>query len=237
MNELQSTEYWNTAWDKYFDHYQQDPRHAYYINAFLKDDEDKILEMAAGSFRDFNALNKAGRNCYAFDYSEHAVNKAKKLFPQYQDKISLQNAFSTTYRDKEFDFTYHNGFWVCFDDEQILQLAKEQIRITKKRFAFTVHNGHNQQFIQYFEKLKQNDKLYDIRFFTIDNIYIYINALGIDKNAVKIYPVGKGKKYFEDELIMSGKTDAETIRKCIEEQKFDTLENSERLLCIVQLQE
>lgn len=237
MNELQSTEYWNAVWDKYFDHYQQDPRHAYYINAFLNDDEDKILEIAAGSFRDFNALNNAGRNCYAFDYSEYAVNKAKKLFPQYQDKISLQNAFSTTYRDKEFDFTYHNGFWVCFDDEQILQLAKEQIRITKKLFAFTLHNGHNQEFIRYFDTLKKNDKLYDIRFFTMDDVYKITDELGIKRENIRIYPVGKYKKFYEDALILSGKTDAETIRKCIEEQKFDTLEKSERLLCIVQLQE
>ncbi len=48
MIELQDKEYWNTAWDKYFDHYQQDLRHAYYINAFLNNDEHKILEIAAG---------------------------------------------------------------------------------------------------------------------------------------------------------------------------------------------
>lgn len=237
MNELQDNAYWNHAWDKYFEHYQQDTRHAYYINAFLNDDEKKILEIAAGSFRDFNILNSIGKDCFAFDNCENAVNKAKKLFLQYADKISLQNAFSTIYQDKEFDFSYHNGFWGCFDNEQILQLAKEQIRITKKRFAFTVHNGHNQEFIRYFDTLKKNDKLYALRFFTLTDIYNIITALELEMENVKIYPVGKYKKYSEDDLILSGKTDAELIRNCIEEQELTTLFTSERLLCIVQIPE
>lgn len=87
MNKLLNTHFWNEAWDKYFDHYQQDPRHVYYINAFLNDDEQKILEIAAGSFRDFNILNSVGKNCYAFDYCKNAVNKAKKMFPNLQNKI------------------------------------------------------------------------------------------------------------------------------------------------------
>lgn len=235
MNEFQDTEFWDSAWDKYFEHYQQDPRHAYYINAFLNDDEEKILEIAAGSFRDFNILNSVGKDCFAFDNCENAVNKAKKLFSQYTDKISMQNAFATTYQDKEFDFSYHNGFWGCFNDKQILQLAKEQIRITKKRFAFTVHNGYNQEFIQYFVKLKQHDKLYDIRFFTLIDIYHLMTALEMEMEKVKIYPVGKYKKYLEDELILSGKTNAKTIKNCIEEQKLNNLFTSEKLLCIVRI--
>lgn len=79
MIELQDKEYWNTAWDKYFDHYQQDLRHAYYINAFLNNDEHKILEIAAGSFRDFHLLNKLGRNCFAFDYCEKHRQESEKI--------------------------------------------------------------------------------------------------------------------------------------------------------------
>lgn len=234
MIELQDQVYWNTAWDKYFYHYQQDLRHAYYINAFLNNDEHKILEIAAGSFRDFNLLNGLGRNCFAFDNCENAVDKAKKLFPQHQEKISLQNAFSTNYQDKEFDFSYHNGFWGCFENEQIIQLAKEQLRITKKRFAFTVHNGHNPEFIQYFNMLKQDDILYSIRFLTLNDIYQIINELGIEIENVKIYPVGKYKKHLEDKLIARGKTNTQTIKNCIEKQKFKTLFTSEKLLCIVE---
>ncbi len=211
MIELQDQAYWNTAWDKYFDHYQQDLRHAYYINAFLNNNEHKILEIAAGSFRDFHLLNRLGRNCFAFDYCENAVKKAKKLFPQYQEKISLQNAFSTSYQDKEFDFSYHNGFWGCFENTQIIQLAKEQLRITKKRFAFTVHNGHNSEFMQYFNTLKQNDVLYAVHFLTLNDIYQIISELGIKIKNVKIYPVGKYKKHLEDKLIAQGRTSAQTI--------------------------
>ena len=76
--------------------------------------------------------------------------------------------------------------------------------------------------------------LYAVRFFTLNDIYQIINALDIEIENVKIYPVGKYKKYLEDELILQGKTDAQTIRNCIENQKFNNLFTSEKLLCIVE---
>lgn len=235
MNELQSKSYWNGAWKNYFDHYQQDKRHAYYINAFLNDDEHKILEMASGSFRDFAELNALHKNCYAFDYSEQSVSMAKQYFPELKDKISIQDAFHTDFADNEFDFSFHNGFWsLFFDDGQIIRLALEQLRITKKRIAFTVHNGHNKDFIAYFDKLKQNDILYDVRFFTMDEIKNIVSQLPVKQESLKIYPVGKGKKYHEDELIYQGKYDKETIFQCISGAGLTYLDSSERLLCIAE---
>ena len=92
---LKKQEYWDSEWEKVFDHYQQDVRHAYYINAILKDDENKILEMAAGSFRDFAKLNELGKNCYAFDYSPKSVEEAKKYHSHLKDDKRPFPAFIT----------------------------------------------------------------------------------------------------------------------------------------------
>jgi hypothetical protein len=50
--------------------------------------------------------------------------------------------------------------------------------------------------------------------------------------SVKIIPVGKGKKYFEDEMINKGIVGREEIRLFFEENGLKNLNNSERLLCI-----
>ena len=86
---------WNKEWDLWFDHYQQDKRHAYYINAVLEDGVDSILEIAAGSFRDTNTLNMLGRNCHGIDFSQSAVSKAKELLgydPDYDFARGLYEA-------------------------------------------------------------------------------------------------------------------------------------------------
>lgn len=223
---------WDSQWSNIFDHYQQDLRHAYYIRAILEEREKKILEIAAGSFRDFGALNKMGLDAYGIDFSNKSVESAKKQFTHLADKISEQDAFNTNFKDESFDFTFHNGLWVYFNDENIMNLLKEQIRISKYRIAVTVHNKHNKQFVEYFDRLKVDDPLYELRFFEVDEI---TDLLKTSVKNVKVIPVGKGKKYYEDDLINIGLGDPEYIRKSFDYHKMNLLDTSERLLCIGEL--
>jgi ubiquinone/menaquinone biosynthesis C-methylase UbiE len=226
-------EAWNEKWKEIFDHYQQDLRHAYYIRAVLNTNEKKIIELAAGSFRDTNALNVMGINCFGCDYSSQSVLSAKKQFPLIFNKLSEQDAFNINFPDKEFDLSFHNGFWALFsDDNDILKLIQEQVRITKYRIIATVHNAHNRSFVEYFNRLKENDPLYNIRFFEIDEITELMKSV---TNNIKIIPVGKGKKYYEDDLINIGLGDAKYIKKSFDYHKMNLLETSERLLCIGEL--
>jgi len=226
-------EAWNDKWKEIFDHYQQDLRHAYYIRAVLNPNEKKIIEIAAGSFRDTNVLNKTGIDCFGCDYSSQSVLSAKKYFPQIADKLSEQDGFNINFPDKEFDLSFHNGFWSCFsDDNNILKLLQEQIRITKYRIVATVHNAHNKAFVEYFDKKKENDPLYQIRFFSVEEITEIMLSL---VNNVKIIPVGKEKKYYEDDLINIGLNDAVYIKKSFDYHGMELLEISERLLCIGEL--
>lgn len=226
---ITNPESWDEKWKDIFDHYQQDLRHAYYIRAILEDREKKILELGAGSFRDVAALNNWGIDCDGIDYSPEAVARARKRYPNIKDKIFLGDCFNLEFRDKTYDMSYHNGFWGCYSNEDIIKLAKEQVRVTKFRIIATVHNAHNKAFVEYFNRMKQDDPLYGVRFFEIDEIKEIM--LSVVKN-VRIIPVGKGKKYYEDDLINIGIGSPENIRASFDFHKLNLLEISERLLCI-----
>lgn len=222
---------WNDKWSTIFTHYQQDLRHGYYINAFLDSDDNRVLEIAAGSFRDMALLNSIGVNCWGTDYSATSVELAKKYFPFLDNKIFQSDAFNMSkIDDNVFDTTFHNGFWVLFDnDDDLLALAKEQARITKRKMIVTVHNGHNKDFVNYFQRLSKKDSLYKIRFFTMDEVRSLM--LTVCKS-VKIIPVGKGKKHYEDKMINDGVVGREEMNMYFQNAELRYLENSERLLCI-----
>jgi len=229
---IKTKEQWDHQWESIFDHYQQDLRHAYYIRAILNPNEKKIIELAAGSFRDTSALNSMNIDCYGVDYSSKSVSLAKKQFSSIADKLSEQDAFNTNFPEKLFDLSFHNGFWGYFNNNEILKLIHEQARISKYRIVATVHNAHNKSFVDYFDRLKENDPLYKIRFFEIDEMTELMR--NVAKNII-IIPVGKGKKYYEDDLINIGLGGAKFIKKSFKYHKLDLLDTSERLLCIGEL--
>lgn len=185
---------WDKKWSNIFDHYQQDIRHAHYVRALLRNNNCSVLEIAAGSFRDMAALNRMGVDCGGMDFSRESVERAQIAFPQYVHKIRQMSAFDMEYEDKAFDVTYHNGFWVLFDDQKISELAREQARITKNQMIVTVHNGNNQNFVDYFDCMKKSDPLYDIRFFKLAEIKSLMESVC---DEVSVIPVGKGKRRHE----------------------------------------
>lgn len=223
-----SLEDWDNEWTSSFDHYQQDTRHAYYVNAIIGD-LSNILEIAAGSFRDMNKLNEMGRNCFGIDFSDVSIKKAQLQFPNYKSKIIKANAFKMPFDDDEFDVSYHNGFWGYFDNEKIQELLQEQIRVTKKMIIASVHNRHCQQFFDYFERKKETDPLFDIRFFSKDEM---IALFSPHCKEVKVIPIGKQKKFFEDDLINIGLFDANSLRKSFDYHKENLIDCSERLMVV-----
>jgi hypothetical protein len=229
-NRLLDPNIWNDKWDNLFLKYQEDLRHAYYLNALL-DTDYSILEIAAGSFRDMAFLNKLGFDCYGCDFSEHSVQMAKNFFPDFSQKIFYADAKNLNKFNKSYDVTYHNGFWVLFDNnDYILQLYKVQKEITKKLLIFTVHNGHNKVFKNYFNDKMKIDNLYAIRFFEIDEIFKILN---LNISEVSIYPVGKAKKSNEDLLVNSKNTDKNSMLLHLRANNFEYLESSERLLFVI----
>ena len=220
---------WDSKWTSIFDQYQRDLRHAYYIRSLLKKDEHKVLELGAGSFRDMAALRRMHIDCYGMDFSAESAARAKQAFPEHANRIKQMSAFEMSYPDKFFDVSYHNGFWVLFSDDQIDELAREQARVTRKRMMATVHNGHNRQFVEYFDRMKHTDPLYDIRFFQADELAA---LMGKVCDEVVVIPVGKGARRHEDWLIKMGITHPAIIRSYLKLSGQSLIESSERLLCI-----
>lgn len=229
LNPSSSSKDWDKKWADIFWNYQHDLRHAYYIHAILNPKERHLLEIGAGSFRDMAELRRRGIFCEGIDFSQKSVDLAQQQFHEFLSAIHCMSAFNMQFAHKTFDVSYHNGFWALFQDPQIRLLATEQARVTRHRMIATVHNAHNKEFVAYFDRLKINDPLYDIRFFEMNEMYALMESVCKD---IAIIPVGKGKQYHEDHLIKNGIHDPRTLHTCLTESGLKYLETSERLMCI-----
>ena len=231
LTELQNESMWNEKWDSIFDQYQADLRHGWYVAAFLNSGIETVLEIGAGSFRDIAFIARLGKKIGAFDFSLKACNLAQQKHPNLAKFFWCDDAFATKLQNKSFDASFSNGFIGCFDDEQIHSLIKEQLRVTKKQMIITLHNGHNQGFKNYFIEKKNADNLYEVRFFTLDEINIILDKFSF---CYKIFPVGKAYKELEDTFIKNNASLAE-IKECILSQKMQYLESSERLMVVIDI--
>lgn len=232
LSKLSSPGDWDQKWAEVFDQYQADLRHAYYIRALRRPDEQRLLEIAAGSFRDMAALNRMGVECSGADFSPESVSLAKERFPELAKRMFEMDAFGFDFPDQAFDLTYHNGFWVLFSDEEIDRLAREQARVTRSRMIVTVHNAHNSGFKAYFDRMVETDSLFNIRFFHKDEI---ASIMARHCKRVRVIPVGKAKKGYEDTLIRLGLGQRLPLKACFALSGQRLLERSERLLCIGEL--
>jgi ubiquinone/menaquinone biosynthesis C-methylase UbiE len=218
---------WDNVWQHHCGAYQGDIRHAYYIVAVRRRQERRLLEIAAGSFRDMGALNSWGIFCEGLDYSTESVEMAQSRLPVLTERIKKMDAFSLDYPDNSFDLTFHNGFWGYFDDDQISMLGAEQKRVSSSRMIATVHNAHNTSFKEKFTVWAEKDALYRIRFFNTDEI---VSLMLRFCRYASVIPVGGG---LVDKLIQRGIGPNAIrwmyqLRGCFRRR----LEESERLMCI-----
>lgn len=166
---LQNTrEFWKANWEKHFSEYvRYVPFQAYYLYFLLEEGDQRLLEIAGGSFHDTACLNKWGVSCEGIDFCPEVVEMARWREPRLRDKLFVMNARRMTFADKAFDVSFHNGFFVNFSsDEDIRQLLKEQVRVTKRLIVCSVHNRMNQRLKKKFSMLSAGDDLYNIRFYT-----------------------------------------------------------------------
>lgn len=186
---LSSRRFWNAAWSKYFDSYSRSaPRQAFYIYFVLGKMRGRILEIGAGSFRDVVCLNRWGAKSYGVDFSQEAVRLASETFARWRGRFLVGDAFSLCFKDKMFEASYHNGFFVCFnEDEKIRHLLKEQIRVTKKVVICTVHNRLNEGLRREFQRRARKESLYDVRFFGVEEMLRLMRPFF---RRIRVYPFG-----------------------------------------------
>ena len=219
---------WDGAWHQHFQEYQGDFRHAYYIAAIRRRRERRVLELAAGSFRDMAALNRWGVCCEGVDFSGESVRKAADQFPTLRDRIKQMDARHLDYPDGAFDLTFHAGFWVYFDDAQIAEMAAEQARVSRYRMTATVHNAQHRGFQEYLAELAQKDRFYRVRFFHPEEIIALLQPYC---RRVIVLPAMTGRRL--DRSIFRRHLGPTMFRAAYQLYgRFERLETSERLLCI-----
>ncbi|MGQ9645227.1 MAG: class I SAM-dependent methyltransferase [Thermodesulfobacteriota bacterium] len=158
---------WRNIWLRHYSSYVRAiPRQAYYLFFVLRNEDQRILEIGAGSFRDTVRLNEWGYNCIGIDFLRDVVEFAKKRYPTYKDKMLPGDASRLSFTNKCFDVSFHNGFYILFQqDELIHSLLREQVRVTKRCIVCTVHNKLNTRLVNLFREKSGLDPLYDVRFF------------------------------------------------------------------------
>lgn len=219
---------WDGAWQQHFQEYQGDIRHAHYIAAVRRRHERRILEIAAGSFRDMAALNRWGLYCEGADFSGESVRKAADLFPALRERIKQMDAKHLDYPDGAFDLTFHAGFWVYFDDAQIAEMAAEQARVSRSRMIATVHNAQHRKFQEYLTDLSQRDPFYRVRFFQPEEIMALLRP---HCRRVIVLPAMTGRRL--DQSIFRRRMGPSLFRWAYRLYgRFGRLETSERLMCI-----
>lgn len=182
-------DFWTSAWSRHYDtYYSAVPRQAYYLDFVLDGADRRLLEIGAGSFRDSVRLNEWGYDCTGTDFSDEAATRAKAGYPQFAEKLHAMDASALEFEDNAFDVSFHNGFFVLFEDDAVIQsFLQEQLRVTKRKVICTVHNALNTQRVEKFRELSESDSLYDIRFFTPDEIKAVLEP---HCTKVELFPFG-----------------------------------------------
>jgi hypothetical protein len=137
--------------------------------------------------RDANYLAAKGRRVIASDFTAELAEDPRLASSNPLLEIRVLDAFATGLADKAFDVSYHNGLWVYFqNDEQIHRLAREQARITRRYMVVTVHSAQNERLKASFASRAAEDPLYDVRFFTRDELFHLLKPYG----RTKMFPFG-----------------------------------------------
>lgn len=187
-----STELWRTLWSRHMATYQNSrPRQADYLSYILRPNERRLLELGSGSFRDIAALGERGYDVLGSDFSPEAVEAGQQAYAQLADRFSVMDATALPLDDNAVDVTFHNGLFVCIDDDTLIdRMLREQVRVSRRRIVVTVHNGENPSLVADFAAKRGNDPLYDIRFFDRAELE---RLMGPHVRSLRMYPFGLRK--------------------------------------------
>jgi len=235
-------EFWEESWIKHIKTYlSATPRAGIFLENYFKD-VNTILEIAGGSCRDSRYLANNNYDVTGSDFDKKTLDYLqKKKFVNDVLKYSREDAFNLSFKNDSFDLIFHNGFFILFDDnEEIYDMLKQQQRVSKKYIVIFVHNKDNNNLIQIFKEKSKKDDLYNIRFFDKDEIVKIVKDSKIEYKNIDVLKFGgffdvfykkKLKKIIPNPLYPFRKI---LIPKLYQFQKW---ENTERICCIVELEQ
>jgi ubiquinone/menaquinone biosynthesis C-methylase UbiE len=229
---------WKKSWEKNIDNYlAKPPRTANFINYLLSNVINSILELGAGSCRDSIALSKFGYNVTASDFEQNTIELLKKKLQLSKVSLEVIDTFNISKDDNSVDLIFHNGLFVLFDDNQIKQALIEQARVARKYILILVHNGLNRDLVaDYKMKINQN-KIYDIRFFSQDELENLIKQSGIPFKEIMFYKFGGFADTFYDKKVKGVKNLFFSISSKLAPMfyRFQSNAKTERIACLIKL--
>lgn len=190
-DDLTTEQYWAEAWQRHLETYLGGPPRAGYWLEQRFGKDGSVLELAGGSCRDSRWLADRGADAIGSDFDEKTLDYLRDRFPQSSLKLRREDSFALSLDDKSVDLSFSNGFWICFDDdERLLKLMREQARVTRKWMIALVHNRGNDRLLRKFARLSKQDSLYDVRFFSPDELTRLIDASGIAYKSISYEKFG-----------------------------------------------
>ena len=193
MRKFRDQNFWANLWSYHLESYLATPaRCGYWMASFLRNCYNyKVLEIAAGSCRDSRYLCAVGYRVVALDFDQKTLGYLAQRFVDSSLLYCVGDAFSLPFAEKSFDVSFSNGFWVCFDDDRFLHLLlREQARVTKKYLIAFVHNKDNDSLVRLFREKSLCDPIYDIRFFTRNELSKIVSESGISFRSISFYKFG-----------------------------------------------
>ena len=185
-------DFWQNSWKTHLDIYlKANPRTGIFIKSVLGNSINSALEIACGSGRDSRYLAMHGYEIVASDFERNTINYLKKNLPHNNLSYRVADAYDLPFEDDSFDLVFHNGFFICFkDNENIYKLLKEQERVSRRYILFLVHNRLNFNLVEQFRSLSKKDGLYDIRFFEPNELENIIKNSNINYKNISIFKFG-----------------------------------------------
>lgn len=193
MGRVNSDE-WTKIWRIDFENYlKRPPRLGIFLWNYFGNEIKNALEVGCGSARDSLYLAKKDVDVVAVDYNEFVIKLLEKRFSDVKNlSFRVGNALNISKNiDGKFDLTFHNGLIIYLDPNEITTILKEQYMITRKYMVIVAHNKQNKHLIDRFDRKSGSSKLYDIHFFTPDEIiHLAEGALGDKIKSIKILKFG-----------------------------------------------
>ena len=190
---MEDEEYWSQAWRRHVDTYLAAvPRFGYWLAArYPRRMGFSFMEIAGGSCRDSQQLAETGYRAVGTDFDEKTLEYLRMRFPGSESRIRREDAFAFDLPDRGVDVTFSNGFWVLFDDdEKVLALLREQVRVTRRHAVFSTQNADNPKLIRAFAEKAKSDDLYDIRFFGRDEVVDLVRRSGVPYKSLSLHKFG-----------------------------------------------
>jgi len=177
--------------DKLETYLVKSPRLGLFIHNKIGNRIRSVLEIACGSSRDVSFLSRSGYQAYALDIDRNLLVMLRQKNPHPQPQFINANALHLCFRDSQFDLVFHNGFFIVFEnDDDILDLLKEQMRVSRRYLLLVVHNRLNRKLVKEFQTQAQQDSIYSIRFFHPQELSEITGKTGINKKNIRIMKFG-----------------------------------------------